>query len=122
MKLKTLFTAILLLFFFGNTTINAQSSNDNSTDIKNLLAKKRDYNKRYGYGFRIQLYNGLEKRARSYKGRFQVEFPGIYNKLEYNAPEWKVQVGNYKNRLEADKAISKIREKFSGAIVIPIGE
>ena len=121
MKLKRLFTAFLLFFFFGKTTLNAQSSNNESPQIKKLLAKKREYNKRYGYGFRIQLYNGSETQARNYKRRFENEFPGVFSKLEYDAPEWKIQVGNYKTRLDADKAINKIREKFYGAIVIPIG-
>lgn len=122
MKRNTFFSLILFTFFFGLLNVNAQSNTTDNKDINELLSKKRAYNKKYGYGFRIQLYNGLEKRARSLKGKFQVEFPGVYNTLEYDAPEWKIQVGNYKTRLEADKAINKIREKFSGAIVIPIGK
>ncbi len=122
MKFKTYFTTALVVFFFGIHFANAQSSNNDNDKIKSLLAKKRDYNKNNGHGFRIQIYNGLEKQARSSKNKFQVNFPDVYSKLNYKAPEWKVQVGNYKSRLEADKAISKIREKFSGAIVIPIGK
>ena len=52
---------------------------------------------------------------------FEYEFAGVFSKWEYSATEWKIQVGNYKTRLDADKAINKIREKFYGAIVIPIG-
>jgi hypothetical protein len=37
--------------------------------------------------------------------------------LSYESPEWKVRVGNYKTRLEADRALLKFKEKFTGAIV-----
>jgi len=54
--------------------------------------------------------------------RFKAEFPGNFSKLVYYAPEWKVQVGNYKTKLEADKDLIKFQEKFSGIIVIPMGK
>lgn len=108
-----------LIFVFGVLTVNAQNIVE-SEKIKSLIAKKREYNKYNGTGFRIQLYNGVEKRARGIKGSFQKNFPGVYTKLNYEAPDWKVQVGRYRTRLDADRALNKIREKFSGAIVIPL--
>lgn len=98
----------------------SQSEYTNNKSINSLLAKKRKYNDKNGTGFRIQLYNGAEKRARNIKQNFNSKFPGVYSKLKYETPDWKVQVGRYQNRLEADKALNKIKEKFSGAIVIPL--
>ena len=89
-------------------------------EIEQGVNKKRSYNKTNGFGYRIQLYNGNEQKAKQYKERFKLEFPGIYSKLVYNAPEWKIQVGNYKTKLDADKALMRFKEKFSGIIVIPI--
>ena len=40
-------------------------------------------------------------------------------KMSYELPEWKVKVGRFNTKLEADRALNKIKEKFSGAIVIP---
>ena len=120
MKNKQLLFTFLLIGFIGVFNITAQDSYTDNKDINSLLEKKREFNKSNGYGYRIQLYNGLEKRARSFKGRFEVEFSGVYTRLKYDAPEWKIHVGNYKTRLEADKALNKIKEKFSGAIVIPL--
>ncbi len=98
----------------------AQNSTHVSKEIEQLVNKKRSYNKTNGFGYRIQLYNGNEQKAKQYKERFKLEFPGIYSKLVYNAPEWKIQVGNYKTKLDADKALMRFKEKFSGIIVIPI--
>ncbi|MBA6156058.1 SPOR domain-containing protein [Tenacibaculum sp. S7007] len=120
MKKQKFIITFLLLLIGGVYFANGQSNYTENKDIISLIEKKREYNKRNGTGYRIQLYNGLEKRARSFRGRFHVEFPGVYTKLSYTAPEWKIQVGNYKTRLQADRALNKIREKFNGAIVVPL--
>ena len=56
------------------------------------------------------------------KSEFKVNYPEVYAKLDYNQPYWKVQVGNYKTRLEADKAMVNFSENFTGLIVIPLGK
>ncbi|OSY86942.1 hypothetical protein WH52_13650 [Tenacibaculum holothuriorum] len=120
MKNIQLLLLVFGLVFFTTTSINAQEKLTNNKSINSLIAKKREYNKRNKTGFRIQLYNGLEKRAKSLKHRFQIEFPGVYTKLSYKQPDWKIQVGNYKTRLQADRALAKIKEEFAGAIVVPM--
>lgn len=108
-----------ILFLIGSVfCINAQTNS--AENINSLLEKKRDYNKNNGTGYRIQLYNGLESQARKLKFRFQSNHPGVYTKLTYVSPEWKIQVGNYKTQLHADRALNKLREEFSGAIVVPM--
>nr|WP_299031225.1 SPOR domain-containing protein [uncultured Tenacibaculum sp.] len=120
MKKHSLIITFILLFSAGVFSVNAQSKHTDNKNINSLIEKKRAYNKHNGTGYRIQLYNGQEGRARSLRNRFQVEYPGVYTKLTYSAPEWKIQVGNYKTRLHADRALNEIREKFSGAIVVPM--
>ncbi|AOW21486.1 SPOR domain-containing protein [Urechidicola croceus] len=87
--------------------------------INEILSKRIEYNKnnRTGKGFKIQLYNGNETTAYRVKGNFEAEF-GIVAVLSYESPEWKVRVGNYKTRLEADRALLVIKEKFGGAIIL----
>ncbi|CAL2082791.1 SPOR domain-containing protein [Tenacibaculum sp. 190524A02b] len=120
--MKSKHQIFFFLFIFISFTINsiAQSNYKDTKAIHKLIEKKREYNKTNKTGFRIQLYNGLEKRAKSIKHRFQLEFPDISTHLAYKSPEWKIQVGYFKTRLDADRALNKIREKFSGAIVIPM--
>jgi len=118
----------LILFIFlafgllTTTESNAQNNTNASESVRKLIAKKRAFNKQFGYGYRIQLYYGNETKARSTQSKFNVLFPGNYTKLDYNQPYWKVLVGNYKTKLEADKAMMNFSEKFSGLIVIPLGK
>jgi hypothetical protein len=122
MKNKFFLVVFLAIMSLGNQTINSQNSTNSSKEINELIAKKRTYNKKFGYGYRIQIYYGNETEAKSTLSKFRIEFPGIYNTILYNEPDWKVQVGSYKTKLEADKALLIFKEKFSGIILIPMGK
>lgn len=112
-KLKTVL--FLSIFMLGIISTQAQEERE----INDVLNKRIEYNKnnRKGKGFKIQLYNGSESKAYRIKGNFEATF-GMVAVLSYESPEWKVRVGNYKTRLEADRALLKIKEKFAGAIVL----
>lgn len=122
MKSKFYLGSFLLLLLVSSNSVSAQNSTNSSNQVKNLIAKKRDFNIKFGFGFRVQIFYGDETKARSLQNKFKVNFPNVYTKLDYDQPYWKVQVGNYKTRLEADKAIVNFSEKFSGLIVIPLGK
>ena len=122
MKSKFYLGSFLLLLLVSSNSVSAQNSTNSSNQVKNLIAKKRDFNSKFGFGFRVQIFYGDETKARSLQNKFKVNFPKVYTKLDYDQPYWKVQVGNYKTRLEADKAIVNFSEKFSGLIVIPLGK
>lgn len=50
--------------------------------------------------------------------KFSKLFPEIEIKRIYKVPEWKVQTQNYKTRLEADRVLNQIQEKYTGARVL----
>jgi hypothetical protein len=119
----TLFLKIILFCLLVNIgTIRSQNVTNESKEIQSLLEKKRDYNKSVGFGYSIQIYYGTEKTAKSKHAKFHVLHPKVDTKLVYNNPEWKVQVGNYKTKLEADRANLIFRKEFTGTIVIPLGK
>lgn len=115
MNLKITTKIFILLCFIFSLTANAQEEKK----IDDVLAKKIEYNKknRRAKGYKIQLYNGNESTAYRVKGNFENTY-GIVAALKYESPEWKVRVGNYKTRLEADRALLLFKEKFGGAIII----
>jgi hypothetical protein len=122
MKKGTLFFCVLTLIFFSVQLSFSQEQKTENQLIKELIEKKREFNKEFGYGFRIQLYNGFEVDAKKTRARFRVNFPNISTYLVYRQPEWKVQVGTYKTKLEADRALLAIKKKFNAAIVVPLGK
>lgn len=104
----------------GTGTLNSQNKTNSSSEIKKLIAKKRAFNKEFGFGYTIQIFYGNETKARSIQNKFSVTFPDVKTKLNYNQPYWNVQVGNYKTKLEADRALMLFIENFSGLIVVPV--
>ena len=59
-KSKFIMCFFLVVFLTTNFTYSQSKKSDN-TLIKELISKKRSFNKEYSYGFRIQLYNGLRR-------------------------------------------------------------
>ena len=117
MKIHSIFLSFVIVFCLSSTQAKGQTIKDEL--VTDLIQKKRSYNKENGFGFRIQLNNGFEKEVKLSRSKFKVEYPLILTYILFESPDWKVQVGNYRTRLEADKALNKIKLKFREAIVVP---
>ena len=122
MKKTVIISCLFFVGFLTSQTIYSQSIKSDSTLINELISKKRSFNKEFGYGFRIQLYNGFETEAKKTETKFKINFPEIKTYLLYRQPEWKIQVGFYKTKLEADRALLDLKRKYGSAIVIPLGK
>lgn len=122
--MKRVFNFLCLLMFFlsGITASFSQNSTNITQEVRNLLEKKRTYNRLIGSGYTIQLFNGEETKAKKIIARFKLEFPETKVKLLYEAPDWKVQVGHYKIKLDADRASLIFKEEFENIIVVPVGK
>ena len=120
---KTLFIfSFFIVFVLSSQSTIGQENKSHDQVITEFISKKKDFNEKFGYGFRIQLYNGFEVEAKKIQARFKIDFPEIKSYIVYRQPEWKIQVGTYKTKLEADRALLEIKRKFSGAIVVPLGK
>lgn len=125
MKKGLSFFAIVLAVIFSFQSIHSQDQKTDKQLIEEFIQKKKDFNKEFGYGFRIQLYNGFEVEAKKTQAKFRIEFPEIRTYLVYRQPEWKIQIGLHKTQLEADRAINELelKKKFgAGVIVVPLGK
>ncbi|RPD99036.1 SPOR domain-containing protein [Aureibaculum marinum] len=116
--------AILTTFMFYTSFMLGQEEGnltiESSESIKNIIAKKKAHNKNTAKvaGYRIQIFFGSEQGAYKAREEFKTLFPDTFLKIENFPPDWKVRVGNYKTRLEADRALMEIQESFTGAIVL----
>lgn len=115
----------LAFFAFFQLTCAAQSGEgkvriESSAHIDEMVAQKKDYNKslKTYKGFKIQIYYGSEKECYEAKDEFVEKFPEIPTSIVFSTPQWKLQVGKYRTRLEADKAMLGIKDEYPAAIVL----
>ncbi len=105
-----------LLSDTSRTTLNIKSELD-------LFLDTVSYNsRRIGYiqGFTIQVYTGNSREAANEaKGMVYKILPSSFPKLLYQQPNFKVKVGQFYTRLDAQKTFNQLKREFPRAIVIP---
>lgn len=117
---------ILLLFCiaFHSNTAFSQFSNDPKKDeiLKELIEIKKELTNddQLKEFYKIQLYSGNLKDAEKVKKDFDKAFD-LSSTIKYETPNYKVWIGNFRNRLEADRALVKIEEVFNTAFIIKPG-
>lgn len=111
---------IIPLFFAIFLSITNSYSQSENEKINTLIEQKKAFNKtnKNIVVFKIQIYNGNETQAYAIKRNFESDFPEYRTKIIYKTPEWKTHAGNFRTRLEADRALNTIKLKYSGAIVL----
>lgn len=53
------------------------------------------------------------------KARFLQKYPETGTYLEYQSPQFKLRVGDFRSRAEADLFVNEVRKSFSAAFVVP---
>jgi hypothetical protein len=124
--MRILFIAILL---FSVTEIFAQGVTiykDPRLDLlinKQIELNKEVYkeNRRTGPGFRILVINTNDRnKAMDVKSRMMSEYPEHKTYLVYQSPYFKIQIGNFKERQDAESLRKKIIRIYpNGVIVVP---
>lgn len=71
-------------------------------------------------GFTIQIYSGQNREeAMNVKMKMTTDMPDLIANLQYQQPKFRVTVGKYYSKLEAYQDLSRLRNIFSSAILVP---
>lgn len=70
-------------------------------------------------GFRVQIFNGDRNTAESMRRGFLGSHPDIPAYLSYLAPNFRVRVGDMRDRVAAEKMREDLREEYPGLYVVP---
>ena len=100
-------------------------------DERNLVVNRRldamldsmafhNKNLKYVNGFRIQLYVGNDrKQADDTKVFVYTSYPEIFPYISFQQPLYKVKVGDFLTRLDAERYYRNMREVYPSAIIVP---
>lgn len=117
--------AVIFIFCFSFSVSLAQNGKviiEADERINNLLDKQTKLNKlKDGVsGYRIQLKNtSSQKNANALRARFNSAFPDLKSYLNYDAPYYKIRVGDYLTKMESQKDLKEIRKAYGGAYLVP---
>jgi len=109
----------ILLFLFAIPNLIAQKGEvtvNQDTQIDALLKLKKDINSTES-NYKIQIYNGNREGAEKSRIAFRKSFSNWSTEKVFETPNYKIWIGNFKTRLEADRALIKVKKKFGNAFI-----
>ncbi|QCE41577.1 SPOR domain-containing protein [Psychroserpens sp. NJDZ02] len=120
-QIKTFYLTALITIGFSAVGYSQQGTvilNEDPT-IANLLKVKKEINsnEKNSDRYKIQIYSGNLGRAESTKSNFNGSVGKYSSQLVFEAPDYKVWVGSFRSRLEADRALVEVQKKFRDAFI-----
>lgn len=75
---------------------------------------------RFATGYRIQIYVGnIRKEADDARLFSYQTFPELNPYLVYNQPTYRVRIGDFMTRLDAERYLQQIRQQYEAAVILP---
>ena len=119
--IKTITTIVFVIFF--NLKSNAQEgivSIEQDEKIERLLKERKRLlkNGELKTHFSIQVISGELETARETLKACKSNFSDLKSDVVYETPNYKVWVGEFRSKLDADRALVTISMEYEGAFVI----
>ena len=116
---------IVACLFIGLSSyyVKAQDQTNNINQdpkFEQLLNEKRKINASLTVNdsYKIQIYTGGSENAKKTLTEFKQEFAAIDATIVFNTPNYKVWVGNFRTRIEAEKTLVDIKDRYKNVLLI----
>ncbi len=121
MSFKNIYFSILCTCFLsclvygqeGNVVINQDERISKLLELRKEMNADETNSRRY----KIQVYSGNRIGAKNAQKDFAEAYGEWKPVMHYEPPNFKVWVGNFNTRLEADRALKRIKYKFPAAFI-----
>ena len=103
-------------------TVAIKPTRNVNTKVDGILDSIDRFNltKRFVDGFTIQVYSGQKREdAMNTKQKIIEDTPELIANLQYIQPKFRVTVGHYFTKLDAQKALTRLKRYFATAILVP---
>jgi hypothetical protein len=117
---KKIFLSSLLLVAL-TPKIKAQDQNttlNQDPKFEQLLNEKRNTYITVNDSYKIQIYSGGSENAKKTLAEFKQEFKDIDATIVFNTPNYKVWIGNFKTRIEAERTFADIKNRYKNMLLI----
>jgi hypothetical protein len=127
--LKICFFSVAALFSKNSLAQDVTTSTPDSSIIitkdsrfDDLVNKQKDQNlvNQTMHGYRIQIYFGSNRqKASELKLEFASKYPNVPTYLSYQQPNFKLRVGDYLNRFEAQNFLKEVSSNYQTSFIVP---
>lgn len=106
-----------ITFLFIATLSNAQVSINQENNISELMELKKE-NAKNESAFQIQIYNGNISGANEVLAKSKEQFKQYPVQMVFETPNYKIRIGSFRTRLEAEKHLGEIKKVYPAAFVM----
>jgi cell division protein FtsN len=85
--------------------------------ITELLSIYKTANESTEY-YRIQVGFGSYAKAQEIESKVQQDFPYLSSKIDFDSPTYRVRVGRFKDKLDAERQFLEVRQKYPDAMLL----
>lgn len=122
LTMKNIFYYSLILSILSHN-LKAQDRNLTITQdpkFEQLLNEKRKTNASLTVNerYKIQLFSGDSEKAKKILNDCKQDFTDLDGTIVFNTPNYKVWVGNFRTKIEAERNLIDIRRKYENAYLI----
>lgn len=118
MCLVVLFSSDITMAQSGSLTVNQDPKIPRLLELKKSLEKENKLTD----GYTIQLYYGNLNKANSVLRSYRNKYSNWPVSIEYETPNYKVWVGNFNTRIEADRALQEVYKHFPTGFILKPGK
>ncbi len=116
--MRTVFNSLILLFF--STASFAQQGTISIEQDPKIDALVQIYKSTPDLAavYRIQIYFGSLNDAKDIKMQAEGDYPDWYSKIDFISPSYRVRIGQFKTKLDAERNLMDVRKKYPSAMLI----
>jgi uncharacterized protein YxjI len=117
------FNLSLIILFACASNLFGQEANvslNQDSKFENLLNEKRKINASITINdrYKIQIYNGDSETSKKTLIDFKRDFKNLDGTIVFYTPAYKVWVGNFKTRIEAERNLLELKKRYPNALII----
>lgn len=119
----SMYFTLFILCFLSGFKAHSQPSKINiiqDPKFEMLLNEKRKINSSITVNdrYKVQIFYGTSEEAKKTLSQFKKDYKNLDGTIIYSNPNYKVWVGTFKTRIEAEKNYKEILKKYPNALLI----
>ena len=116
--MKTIILSVMLLGFITcGVAQNGEINIEQDANITRLLEVYKISNSKSNF-YTIQVGFGSYTKAEELKQKVDIDFPDLKAKIIFDSPTYRVQIGQFRSKLDAERKFKEVRIKYPESLLL----